>query len=237
MTNAHSPDVPPQSDRVAALVAAEEKARLLFAEIEARGLVRAGRTERELSDDVKALALEMFGIRTFWHKRIVRSGINTLEPYRSNPPVLTLTEDDIVFFDFGPVFADWEADFGRTYVLGDDPHRRRLAADLPRIWDEAATHFRATSGITASEFHTHVLGLITDAGYGHGAAHAGHLIGEFPHERINGDELDCYIAPGNDTPMRRLDGEGKPCHWILEIHLTDPERNFGGFHEQLLLDA
>jgi len=24
------------------------------------------------------------------------------------------------------------------------------------------------------------------------------------------------------------------CHWILEIHLTDTARQFGGFHEQLL---
>ena len=24
------------------------------------------------------------------------------------------------------------------------------------------------------------------------------------------------------------------CHWILEIHLIDPARRFGGFYEQLL---
>ena len=56
----------------------------------------------------------MFGVRKFWHKRIVRSGVNTLEPYRSNPEELTLRADDIVFFDFGPIFSDWEADVGRT---------------------------------------------------------------------------------------------------------------------------
>jgi hypothetical protein len=36
------------------------------------------------------------------------------------------------------------------------------------------------------------------------------------------------------TPMRRHDKAGRVCHWILEIHLTDTERQFGGFHEQLL---
>lgn len=26
----------------------------------------------------------------------------------------------------------------------------------------------------------------------------------------------------------------RPCHWILEIHLVDTAREFGGFYEQLL---
>ena len=58
--------------------------------------------------------------------------------------------------------------------------------------------------------------------------------GEFPHETIDGDRIESYIAPGNDTPMRRRDKAGRVAHWILEIHLTYPERRFGGFYEQLL---
>lgn len=95
-------------------------------------------------------------------------------------------------------------------------------------------HFRANPDITGTEFYRYVLDLIGDAGWGHGASHAGHLIGEFPHERINGDEIDCYITADNDQPMRRPDAAGNACHWILEIHLTDPERGFGAFYEQLL---
>ncbi len=34
--------------------------------------------------------------------------------------------------------------------------------------------------------------------------------------------------------MRRRDKAGRLCHWILEIHLTDTARRFGGFYEQLL---
>ncbi|MFT4081892.1 MAG: M24 family metallopeptidase [Nocardioides sp.] len=224
-------------DRIAALQDAEAKAAELFDVAVRRGLIVPGKTERELSDEVRALANELFGIRRFWHKRIVRAGVNTLEPYRSNPPDRALQADDILFFDFGPIFEEWEADFGRTYVLGDDPDKHRLAADLPRIWERGREHFRATPDITGAELFTHVLGLIGTAGWGHGAAHAGHLVGEFPHERINGDDIDCYITAGNDRPMRRLDAAGNPCHWILEVHLTDRERGFGGFFEQLLLDA
>jgi hypothetical protein len=34
--------------------------------------------------------------------------------------------------------------------------------------------------------------------------------------------------------MRRLDRTGRRCHWILEIHLVDRDRQIGGFHEELL---
>lgn len=223
-----------ETDRIAALRDAEAKAVQLFDEAVRRDLIVPGVTERELSDQIRDLANEMFGVRKFWHKRIVRSGVNTLEPYRSNPAELTLGADDILFFDFGPIFSDWEADVGRTYVLGDDEHKHRLAADLPVIWQAGRDHFAAHPDITGDELFAHVLGLMAERGWGHGARHAGHLVGEFPHERIEDDQITCYITPGNHGPMRRLDAAGNPCHWILEVHLTDRERGFGGFFEQLL---
>jgi Xaa-Pro dipeptidase len=221
-------------ERTAALRDAESKAAHLFDQVVERGLVVPGKGERQLSDEIRDLAGELFGIHRFWHKRIVRAGVNTLEPYRANPPDRELADDEILFFDFGPIFEEWEADFGRTYVLGDDPVKHRLAADLSVIWDQGRDHFQANADITGAELFTHVLGLIADAEWGHGATHAGHLVGEFPHEKINGDDIDCYITHGNDQPMRRPDAAGNPCHWILEVHLTDEERGFGGFFEQLL---
>lgn len=220
--------------RVQALREAEANAEQLFDEAVARGLVRSGTTERQLSDEIRLLANELFDVRRFWHKRIVRAGVNTMEPYRANPPNRVVQPDDILFFDFGPIFEEWEADVGRTYVLGEDPVKHRLAADLPRIWEQARTHFAATPDITGSQLFTHVLDLIHERGWGHGARHAGHLVGEFPHERINGDDVDCYITHGNDRPMRRPDAAGHPCHWILEVHLTHEDAGFGGFFEQLL---
>lgn len=217
-----------------ALLDAEAKACALFDEAVSSGLIAVGRGERELSDAVRDLARDMFGIKKYWHKRIVRSGINTLEPYRSNPPDRQLTDDDILFLDFGPILEDWEADFGRTYVLGDDPAKHALADALEPIWNAAHAYFHAHPDITGEQLYDHVLGLIAERGYGHGTTHAGHLVGEFPHERINGDEIDCYITTGSTQPMRRLDAQGKRCHWILEVHLIDPTGTFGGFYEQLL---
>ena len=223
-----------ETDRVAALRDAEAKAMQLFDEAVRRGLVVPGATERELSDQVRDLANEMFGVRKFWHKRIVRSGVNTLEPYRSNPAQLTLQADDILFFDFGPIFDSWEADVGRTYVLGEDEHKHRLVADLPVIWSAGRDYFAEHPDVTGDELFAYVLGLMAERGYGHGARHAGHLVGEFPHERIEDDQVTSYITPGNHERMRRPDAAGRPCHWILEVHLADRGRGFGGFFEQLL---
>jgi Xaa-Pro aminopeptidase len=221
-------------ERIASLRDAERKAHQLFDEVVARGLIVPGVTERELSDQIRNLADEMFGTRRFWHKRIVRAGVNTMAPYEENPPNRVIDADDIVFLDFGPIFADWEADFGRTYVLGDDPVKHRLADDLPRIWEAGRAHFAANPDITGAQLFSYVTTLIADAGWGHATEHAGHLVGEFPHERINGDELVSYIAPANENPMRRSDAAGQDCHWILEVHLVDRQRGFGGFYEQLL---
>jgi Xaa-Pro dipeptidase len=107
-----------EEKRAAQLLEAQVKAEALFHEVEARGLIRAGITEQTLNADIYALAQEMYGITKYWHKRIVRAGKNTLLPYAENPPDLTLQEDDILFLDLGPVFENWEADFGRTFVLG-----------------------------------------------------------------------------------------------------------------------
>ena len=78
----------------------------------------------------------MFGIKKYWHKRIVRSGKNTLLPYKENPPDLTIQEDDILFFDFGPVFDDWEADVGKTYVVGNNAKKLKLSKDVESAWHE-----------------------------------------------------------------------------------------------------
>ena len=216
------------------LLDAQDKAAQLFAEIERTGMVRAGVREKELSDEIRDLAADMFGVNRHWHKRIVRAGANTLQPYRQNPPDRLIADDDIVFCDFGPIFERWEADFGRTFVLGDDAGKHALCDDLPRVWAKGREYFDAHRDVTGAELFDHVVRLSREAGWEFGGPHAGHLVGEFPHETIDGDSIESYIAPGSDHPMRRTDRTGRVCHWILEVHLIDPQRRFGGFYEELL---
>ena len=223
-----------EDGRAGRLLDAQANALALFDEVAARGIIAAGTSEQAASDQIRDLANEMFGTTRHWHKRIVRSGPHTLFPYRENPPDRVIEADDIVFADFGPVFEEFEADLGRTYVLGADPAKRQLAADLPVIFAAGRRYFAGHPGITGAELYAEIARLAAEAGWSLGGTHAGHLVGEFPHEKIDGADIESYIAPGNTTPMRRHDKTGRPCHWILEVHLTDTARRFGGFYEQLL---
>ena len=223
-----------ETRRVARLVDAETRAGQLFDAVVDRGLIKPGETERAVSDAVRDLAADLFGVSRFWHKRIVRAGENTLKPYRENPPDRVLADDDITFLDFGPLFEEWEADFGRTYVLGDDPRKRALAVALEDVWRGGRDIFAADPEITGEQLYAGVCELAADAGWEFGGKIAGHLVGQFPHEKISGSDLHTYIWPGSDRPMRRPDDAGLACHWILEVHLVDHAAGFGGFYEQLL---
>lgn len=220
--------------RATELREAQTKAETLFHEIDARGLIRPGITEGKLNDDIYALAKQMYGIDVYWHKRIVRAGRNTLLPYAEDPPDLTIGADDILFLDLGPVFEDWEADFGRTFVLGSDPLKLKLQKDVAQAFADGKRHFEKTPNITSSELYRYAQTLAIRSGWEFGGTIAGHLIGEFPHEKIAGDKVTLYVHPDSHLPMRSLDEEGRKRHWILEIHFVDRERQIGGFYEELL---
>lgn len=217
------------------LIAAEKKAEQLFQEIEKRNLIVAGKSEKQLNTEIFELALELFGIRKYWHKRIVRSGKNTLLPYRENPPDLVLQQDDILFFDFGPVFENWEADFGRTYVIGTNSTKVNLRNDVALAWEEGRIYYEQNKHfITGAQFYEYTVDLAKRYGWHYGNEHCGHLVGNFPHEQIIGEERIHYIHPENNQPMSAPDPFGKPRHWIYEIHFIDKNAEIGGFFEQLL---
>ncbi|MEK8129287.1 M24 family metallopeptidase [Paenibacillus filicis] len=223
-----------QTTRQALLREAENKALALFSAVEERGILRSGVTEKTINREVYDLAFDMYGIKKYWHKRIVRAGRNTLLPYRENPPDLLLADDDIVFLDFGPIFEEWEADFGRTYVIGHDAKKLKIAADVALAWEEGKTYFEANPHVTGSELFAYMVKLAAKYGWEFGGPHAGHLIGEFPHESVQGDEVENYIHLDNQLDMREPDQGGRPRDWILEVHFVDRELEIGGFFEQLL---
>lgn len=221
------------SDRRGALVAAEKRATTLFDEIEGRNLVRPGRTEREIEQEIYQIALDQFGVEKHWHKRIVRAGVNTLTLAADNPPIRNIADDDIVYVDLGPVFEDWEADLGRTYVLGAHPGRPLVEA-LPVVFDRVQAHYHASPEITGTELCAFAERASEEAGWRFGGAIAGHLVSEFAHAHIPGDKNLNRIQPGNDKRMRDPDENGQERHWILEIHLVEPDGAYGGFYERLL---
>ena len=226
-------DLIDERDRAEGLLDAQRRAAELFAAVESEQLIQPGMLDSEASDAVTQLAADRFGCEKHWHKRIVRSGPNTLEPYNIDPPDRTIDADDIIFGDFGPVFDDWEGDFGRTWVLGNDPDKLRLRDDLPVVFDAGKRFFQDNAEITAEELFAEVVRLTRERGWEFGNIHCGHLVGEYPHENFP-SRTQALMMKGNTLPIRTLDPSGRIAHWILEVHLVDREKQIGGFYEELL---
>jgi Xaa-Pro dipeptidase len=223
-----------EAERRTALEAAEAKALSLFAAIERDGLIAPGRSERDVEQDIFALAARDFGTDKHWHKRIVRAGSNSVTVAGDNPPVRTIAPDDVVYVDLGPVFEEWEADIGKTYALGNDARKQALVAELPRQFDKVQVHYRADPNITGAALYDFAVKSAEAAGWRFGGKIAGHIVSEFAHMLIPADKDLNRISPGNPKPMSNPDGLDRPRHWILEIHLVEQDRSFGGFYERLL---
>ena len=216
------------------LVEAERKAQQLFNKIENKHILIPGNSENKINELIFELAFNMFGIEKYWHKRIVRCGKNTLFPYNENPENLILKKDDILFLDFGPIFEEWEADFGRTYVVGNDPFKKKLNNDIEKAWHEGKKYFNSKTEITGAQLYSYCNKLAKKYGWEFGGEIAGHIIGQYPHEKLEKEDKTNYIHPENHTNMFDLNKEGEKKNWILEIHFINKEKEIGGFFEQLL---
>lgn len=218
------------------LLIAEQKAKELFNATEQRGLIVPGKLESELSSEIVTLAKVLFGIETFWHKKIVRAGANTLHPYNGNPADRVIQDDDIVFLDFGPIYNGWEADLGRTYVIGDDPLKLKLKKDVEDAWHEANAWYARQTDLTGAEYFHYVTELAKKYGWEFGGDIAGHIVGRFPHEQPDDPaDLGLDVHPDNHSSIFLKDKQGNKRHWIQEIQFVDRANNIGAFFEQLLI--
>ncbi len=217
------------------LILAEQKTKDLFNAVEARGLIVAGKSEKELCNEIVQIAKEDFGIENHWHKKIVRAGMNTLQPFIADPPNLVIQKDDIVFFDFHPIYQGFEADLGRTYILGNDPLKLKLKKDVEAAWYEAnAWYFKQTS-LTGAAYFKYITDLTKRYGYEFGNAIAGHIVDHYPHEQPDDPKDVCFdVHPDNHTDILQLDKHGNKRHWMLELQFVDRTNNIGAFFEQLL---
>jgi Xaa-Pro aminopeptidase len=223
------------NDATQNLFIAEQKAKALFKTIEERGLIIPGKSEQQLCDEIVQIAKQEFNVTDHWGKKIVRAGINTLQPYVADAPNLVIETDDIVFFDFHPVFNGWEADLGRTYVLGNHPLKIKIQHDVEAAWHEGNDWYFKQQELTGAAFFNYVTGLAKRYGYEFGNAIAGHIIGKFPHEQPDDpNDLCLDVHPDNHNDILQLDKYGNKRHWMLELHFVDRKNNIGAFFEQLL---
>jgi Xaa-Pro aminopeptidase len=206
-----------------------------FKAIEENNLIIAGKSEEQLNQEVCDLALKEFGIEKHWHKKIVRTGKNTLAIYPDNPTNRIIDKDDILFIDLGPIVEDYEADIGRTYVLGNNLQKQKLKKDVEAAWYEIQEWYQQQTILKASDLFNYAVLKAKRLGWEFGGEIAGHIVGKFPHEQpADPKSLELDIHPDNHNDIFLPDADGNQRHWILELQFIDKENEIGGYFEQLL---
>lgn len=180
-----------------------------------------------LEEDAVAMAKQVqidAGMALSWHPTRVRFGRNTIKPMKlASEPGLALQADDIFFIDIAPRVDDWEGDCGASFVVGGDVDRARCAQDAERLFHDVREVW-STRNFTGQRLYAHAKSVAERMGWELNFDLPGHRVSDFPHATIyTGALAELPIAP---SAMR----------WILEIHLLDPQRRFGAFYEDMLLD-
>ena len=180
-----------------------------------------------VEEDAKAMArdtLSGLGMRRGWHHIIVRFGPNTTKNFmeRSEPGVV-LGTDDIFFVDIGPIYEDCEGDAGDTFVVGSDPDHLRAKEEVRLIWDMVRDKWFA-EGITGHQLYDFAIETTKRFGWRLNLDLSGHRLSDYPHSaHYDGSLADVEFRPN-------------PNLWVLEIAIVDPDRRFGAFYEDLLLE-
>ncbi len=185
-------------------------------------LMKPGMTEQEARKIIQNLQREV-GSPKSWHAPQVRFGENTILSFggtaRSGP---LLKENDIFFFDLGPIFENHEGDVGRTFAIGSDKEMIKCAHDVEQIWIETRDHWYRTH-VSGKDLYAFAAQSAESRGWQlilKGAS--GHRVSDFPH-----------IAKRRGV-MGRFKEKPIENRWILEIQIRHPTRNFGAFYEDLL---
>jgi Xaa-Pro aminopeptidase len=158
------------------------------------GLLRAGRTEREIGRDIAALILEAGHVRADFV--IVASGPNSASPHHEVSDRVLVAGDPVVV-DIGGTMPDgYCSDETRTYALGDPGADYVNAYDvLQRAQSEAVAAVRP--GVPCEQIDAIARDILTDEGLGEFFIHrTGHGIGLETHE-------EPYIVSGNVLPLEQ----------------------------------
>jgi hypothetical protein len=107
-------------------------------------------------------------------------------------------------------------------VVGDDPEMVKAAADVKSIWTAARQRW-VEDGLTGVALYQHAAETAQRLGWLLNLDLTGHRLSEFPHSAHYGGTLQT------------VDFRPSELRWVLEIQIRHPERPFGAFFEDLLL--
>jgi Xaa-Pro aminopeptidase len=156
------------------------------------GLLKPGRSEREVSKDIAELIVaEGHAMVDFV---IVASGANAASPHHEVSDRVIGPGDPVMVDIGGTMPSGYCSDSTRNYVVGEPPaDYAAYFAVLRRAQDAACAAVRP--GVTPEAVDAAAREIITDAGYGEFFVHrTGHGIGLETHE-------DPYIVAGNTEPL------------------------------------
>ncbi len=206
---------------VEGMLRARSETRKAIAAIAAQ--IRPGMVEEEAVVMAKQVIAEQ-GHALSWHPTRVRFGRNTIIPMKlTSVPGVVLADDDIFFIDIAPRVDDWEGDGGAAFTVGSHPEYQRCARDAERLFHEVRRVWQQQR-LSGSALYELAARRAHEMGWELNPELPGHRVSDFPHAVIHRGSLAEYEA--TPSAMR----------WILEIHLLDPQRRFGAFFEDMLLD-
>ncbi len=187
--------------------------------------IKSGMSEEE-GQVIARHVLKDLGSNKIWHRPHVRFGTNTLLSYGyASAPDMRLGDNDVFFLDIGPVFDGFEADCGATFQVGDDPEHARCIRDARAIFDRVKRKWR-TERVTGEALYEFARSVTEPLGWVLTLEEAnGHRLSDFPHAIY----FKGGISELGFTPTAHL--------WVLEIQIRHPERPFGSFHEDLLVET
>ena len=174
--------------------------------------------------DAKVLlekTMDHSGLEKRWHPTKLRMGQNTTCNFRDESTPAILNESDIFFVDIGPVYSEHEADYGETFVIGNDPQLLHLR-DSTRIVFNKTKEAWKTKSLTGPELYQYASDEAKSLGLRLNSNMYGHRMGDFPHAVHSRAKLGDLTHP----PSANL--------WILEVHLIDDSIKRGAFFEDLL---
>jgi methionyl aminopeptidase len=178
----------------------------------------------EQAKELARETLKDLDMRRGWHHIIVRCGPNTTKDFMERSETgIVLRNNDIFFIDIGPVLGDFEGDAGDTFVLGDDPDHLRAQSDVREIWKMVRAKW-LTDRVTGVDLYAFAAETTESFGWKLNLDLSGHRLSEYPH------------SAHYDGPLAEVDFVPNPCLWVLEIAIIDPDRQFGAFYEDLLLE-
>ena len=187
------------------------------------GKIKVGMLEEDAVDMARDVLADLDMLQG-WHKIHVRFGKNTLQTFGApSDPGVTLGEKDIFFIDIGPVWKEWEGDGGETFTVGGDPTMEAAAVDVETLFHIVRHKWEAT-GMSGKALYDFATEEALRMGWELNLDLSGHRLSDFPHAAVY------------DGPLADIDFKPTALLWVLEIHIRHPERGFGAFYEDMLLD-